>query len=383
MIEIGVPRPPPTFRERAQFRRRIKSRKDVARIRVRIRHEQQPAILGDEQKDEPIHQPQQLAIIILGFEFPRVQFVAQIAIGWVREKAAPQRADRIFDAATQLIERARPLLCRRPRPFFEPAIGGIGELRVGSRQWGVGSRFPYSRLPIPYSQLLHSRLMTHEPEQDKIGIDLPIHHRLQIKLDERLSREHLVIAQNAQPQSVRHERPQMRVRAIQQNLHQPVRTVARRARHTLGARIEVNVTTDEVYRRILPPVRNRIRIARDLNRLRRRESSVTQFLKQRQEPAFARQRRTWVGVRQFRRRIAERRPRAQRAIPRAIDRLVDLLALGKMIRFRRHASRFKPCVAIGDALKQIRRQYRAFYSDGGEGDAGIVHIFKCLLVEMG
>ena len=165
----------------------------------------------------------------------------------------------------------------------------------------------------------------------------------------------------------------MRGRAIQQNLHQTVRTVARRARHTLGTRIQVNVTTDEMNRRVLPSVRNRIRIARDLNRFRRRESSVTQFLEQRQKPAFARQRRTWVALRQFRRRIAERRPRAQRAIPRAIDRLVDLLALGKVIRFRRHATRLKTRVAIGNALKQIRRQYRAFYADGGEGGMGGGH----------
>ena len=69
VIEIGVPRSPPTFRQRAQFRRRIKSRVDDARRCVRVWHEQQTAILGDEQKDEPIHQPQQLAIIILRVQF--------------------------------------------------------------------------------------------------------------------------------------------------------------------------------------------------------------------------------------------------------------------------------------------------------------------------
>src|SRR5581483_6596718 len=105
--------------------------------------------------------------------------------------------------------------------------------------------------------------MTDEPEQREIGINLPLHHRLQIEFDERLPREHLVVAQNSQAQPVRDESPQVRLGAIQQNLHETVWAVARRARDTRSTLVEINAKTNEVNRRVLPSVRNGVRVARD------------------------------------------------------------------------------------------------------------------------
>ena len=61
----------------------------------------------------------------------------------------------------------------------------------------------------------------------------------------------------------------------------------------------------------------------------------------------------------------EGRPGALQAVPRAVDRLVELLIAGQVVIIGGQPAQL--CVASQDALEQVGREERAFGVDGGEG----------------
>ena len=111
----------PPFGQPSQTRDGIKPRVPLAHSFVSRWRKEQFAVFGNKEKEQPVNQPQQLAVIILLVEFAFAQFVKQHLISWVREEAASERPDCFFDAAAQGFERARALFVSGLRPLLQPA----------------------------------------------------------------------------------------------------------------------------------------------------------------------------------------------------------------------------------------------------------------------
>jgi len=180
--------------------------------------EQQPALLGDEEKDQTVDQTQELAVKVLLVQLSRKEPLPQGLVARVAEKAAAEGGDGRLDTTAQLVEGTGALLLRRPGPALQPAV---------FRARG-----------------LHPRLVAKEPEQDEIGIDLAAHHRLEIKLDPGLAGEADVVAEDAQPAAVGEQGPEPVLGAVEQLLNHAVRRAAAGAGNTGGAPVEVNPPAD-------------------------------------------------------------------------------------------------------------------------------------------
>lgn len=70
---------------------------------------------------------------------------------------------------------------------------------------------------------LDAGLVTEEPEQHEVRVDLAVHHRFEVELHVGLPREARVVAQDAQAQSVGEEAPEVPLGAVQELLDETVR----------------------------------------------------------------------------------------------------------------------------------------------------------------
>ena len=129
--QVGVARALNVLGQSAQALRRVVV--DVARrgaVSSASRIEQQVAVLGHEQEQQPVDQAQQLAVVVLLVERAAVQPVAQGRVGRVRQEArARARVIACFDAVAQLVERARALL-----------LGGLASTFPASSRSGARPR---------------------------------------------------------------------------------------------------------------------------------------------------------------------------------------------------------------------------------------------------
>lgn len=180
-VEVGVPGATRPLGEPAEAARRVEAGVALPGRGLRLGVEEQVPVLGDEEEEEPVDEPEELAVVLLGRERPGAEPVAERAVGRVGEEAAPESRDRRLDPVAQAIEGARPLLPGRPRPALEPALPGL--------------------------LALDARLVGEEPEEDEVGVDLALHHGLEVELDEGLASEARVVAEEAQPEAVRDEPP--------------------------------------------------------------------------------------------------------------------------------------------------------------------------------
>ncbi len=153
------------------------------------------------------------------------QGIAQGRVLRVAGEAFAQDLQGALDAAAQIAQGAGALLVGDLGPLLQPAgLRPLGLARGEAR--GVG----------------------HEPEQDEVGIDLAGEHGLEVELEEGLAREGLVVAQDAQPQAVRDDGPEVAGAAVQELLHQAVRVDGGRPAHAGGAAVETEAAADEVHR---------------------------------------------------------------------------------------------------------------------------------------
>ncbi|MCZ7620317.1 MAG: hypothetical protein M5U32_19155 [Myxococcota bacterium] len=301
-----------------------------------VRIEQQAAVLGDEQEEQPVDQAQQLPVVVLLAERAGGQCVAQRAVLRMRQEALAEGLDRGLDAVAEPLERTGPLLLRRLHPALEPALG---------RALG-----------------LDPRLVQHQPQDGEVRVGLTFQHGLEVELDVSLAREARVVAQEAQAQAVAEDGPEMRVAAVQQLLHEAVRALARGAGHAGAAAIEIRAKADQVDRRVVPVVRDGDGAAREFDPAAgRQQPAVAEFLEERQQPTLAREPRVRSAVAELRAGLAEARPRAEQPVPRARHRLAEPRA-GLEVVVRRGEAR-QLAVAGGDALQQLRRQQTAFAAD--------------------
>ncbi|HWQ34037.1 MAG TPA: hypothetical protein VNQ79_14400 [Blastocatellia bacterium] len=312
--EIAVARAESPFGQSPQTRDGIEPRVSLARFIFSRRSKEQFAVFGHEEKEQPVHEPQQLAVIILLVEFALAQTPEQHLIGRVREEAASERFDRLFDAAAQGFERARALFLGGLRPLLQPA-------RFDS--------FAFAHL--------NARLVAEEPQQREVGVQLAVHHRFEVEFDIGLPRQADVVAQDAQLQSVRDEAPQVRFRTVEQFLHHSVRRDAGRSRYACRAFVKLHFRADQMNRRLLPGVRDGIASAINLDGFRGLQPAIPEFTEERQQPLFARQCGAGISRGQRRERFLKNCPRAEQPVPGLVDRFVKSDIADEVVILRRQS----------------------------------------------
>ena len=210
---------------------------------------------------------------------------------------------------------------------------------------------------------LDPRLVAEPPQQSEVGVDLAVEHRLQVELDEGLSGQSNVVAEDAEPQSVADEAPEVLLRAVEELLHQAVRTgpLAFVRLHSL---IEVLAKADQMDRAVIADVRDRVGFAVNLERLGGLQLTVFQRPPERQQPFGQCDGLAGIARRQFVRGGSEGLPDRQQAVPGVIGRLVDLLASQVIILGTKP---LQAGIRRRDSLKQIGGQDGPLDADGGEG----------------
>jgi len=300
--------------------------------------EQQPALLGDEEKDQTVDQTQELAVKVLLAEFGRVEPLPQGFVSRVTKEAAAEGGDGRFDAAAQLVEGAGALLLRQPGPALQPALFGPAGL--------------------------DARLVAEKPEQDEIGIDLALHHRLEVEFNPGLAGEADIVAQDAQPAAVGEKGPEPVVGAVEQLLHHAVGRAAAGSGHSGAAPVEVDAPADEMNGQVLPGVGDRVAFALDLDGAGRSQAAVAELAEEVQQPFLAGEGGGGIAFRPSGEVLLKGRPGADEAVPGAAGHLVDLFALDEMIGLR--GEPLQSGITGSDALQQLRRQDGPFDMDGGE-----------------
>ena len=135
-----------------------------------------------------------------GREVSRPQRLAERGIPRVAREAAAENLEGTLDPAAQLTKRAGAFPLGFTGPLLQPA-GLRPVVSAWCKSGGVGD----------------------EPDENEVGIDLACEHRLEVELEIRLARQRLAVPQDAEPESVRDDRPQVRVASVEELLHQPVR----------------------------------------------------------------------------------------------------------------------------------------------------------------
>src|SRR4051794_39709452 len=104
-----------------------------------------------------------------------------------------------------------------------------------------------------------------------------------------------------------------------------MRACACGARDTRCAPVEVNVASDEMHRRVLPGMRNGVRLPLDFERLCALKPIVSKLLKQRKQPLLSRDGgRAFTGLQLLRSRL-KRGPHTNQVVPSAARRFVEFL----------------------------------------------------------
>src|SRR5260370_23659070 len=168
------------------------------------------------------------------------------------EETTSKGCDGFLDAIAQLIERTCALFMSGTRPFLQPAPCGFFSL--------------------------HSRLVTEQPQQHKIGVHLAVHHGFRVKFDVGLAGKAHIVAQDAQPQSIRDKAPEVSVGAVQEFLYEAMRAAAEGSGSSPRVVIEFNLEADEMDGRILPAVGDRVAPVVHLYWFCREQSTIAQFV---------------------------------------------------------------------------------------------------------
>ena len=157
----------------------------------------------------------------------------------------------------------------------------------------------------------------------------------------------------------------MRIAGIKRRLNKRVRTGFGRANGTGRAVVEVCVGADQVDGHLIPAVGNRIAVAIHLNGFGHGEAAETEFLKEREQPAFARICGGGIAEGFFGDGLFEIFPTAFETIPASVNLLIQPFALSQMIRHGRDA--LDGGLGVGQFVEKIGGQKSAFRRNGNEG----------------
>ena len=126
--------------------------------------------------------------------------------------------------------------------------------------------------------------MNDEPEEHEVGIDIARKHRFEVELEKRLARKRLVVPQDAQAQTIRDDRPQVSVAAVEKLLYEAVRVGGGRAALPRRSAVEREAAADEMHRHRTEETPDGIGAAGDLRSGGRRQKTEPQLAQQRQTP---------------------------------------------------------------------------------------------------
>jgi hypothetical protein len=176
------------------------------------------------------------------------------------QKTAAEDADGLLDPLAHVLKGACALLLGGLHPAFQPAL-----------VWLLG---------------LDPGLVTEEPEKNEVGVELAVHHALEVELDVGLAGQCHVVAEDAQAQAVGYEPPEEVLAAVEELLDEAVGTGPGGTGDAWGAFIQVNIAADEMDRRIEPEVGDGIGLAVYLQRVGGLKAAIAQLLEEDQQPAF-------------------------------------------------------------------------------------------------
>ena len=309
----------------------------------------QGAVLGDEEKDEPVHHAQDLAVESIRRERPGPKPLAQRRVAGMAREAPAENPQRPLHAPAQLPERAGALLLGLAGPLLQPA--GLGPLALARRE---------------------SRGMDDEPQQHEVRVDLAREHRLEVELEERLARQGLVVPQDAEPQPIGDDRPQVRVAAVEELLHQPVRVDHRRAALPRRPAVERETAPDEMHRHRTEEPPDGIGAAANLRAGGGRQEAEPQHAQQRQAPLVVGEAGAGLAFGQMGGGGVELAVVPAEPIPGVSDYFVEAFAGGETVVLGACAG--EGGAAIDDTAEEIRGQEAAFGADGLELGAEAGHV---------
>ena len=174
----------------------------LAGVGFRVGVGEELAVLGDEEDQEAVHDPEELAVVVLPVELAAAEGFAQGGVRRMRQESAAEGRDGGLDAAAELVEGAGAFGAGGGEPAFQPAV--VPPARGG----------------------LEAGLVGEHPEEDEVGVDLALEEGLEVELDVGLAGEADVVAQEAQDAAVAHDPPEPGVVAVQEFLDEGVRAGA-------------------------------------------------------------------------------------------------------------------------------------------------------------
>src|SRR5262245_47799581 len=110
-----------------------------------------------------------------------------------------------------------------------------------------------------------------------------------------------------------------------------------------------------------PRVRYGVRLSVDLDGWSRLDAAVAELLQEHKQPPVARNRGAWLVLGQVRASFLEARPRADQAVVRADDRLVQGFVRGQPVVLPAQAAEL--LVSVAHSLQQLRGQQSPFGAD--------------------
>ena len=274
--------------------------------------------------------------------------VAEGAVLRVADERFAEDLQRLFDTRPQRAERPRAFLVGDFGPLFEPTGFRVA---VGLRReaGGVG----------------------HQPQQREVGEQFAREHRLEIKFQIRLPGQRLAVAEDAEPQAVGDDAPEVAGAAVEEFLHQPVRIGGGGPADARRPPVEIDAAADQVDGGGTEEAIDGVGAALELGADAGRQQAEAEFPEQRDAPFVVGQ----AGARFVGRQVAGRRaefgPVAPHAVPRLRDRLVDPLAGRQAVVGGGDAGEFS--LGIDGAAEQVGRQQAALGVDRLEFGSGLRH----------
>ena len=307
---------------------------------------QDVAVLGDEDEDHPVHQPQQ-GLVQRGHVDVRAQ---RGVVGMAQEPGA-QGGDGLLHAVAQLVERAGAGGDGFDAPLLQPARRGRGAL--------VDREAGNVQQPV---------------EQHELAEQLAVKDGFQVELDVGRRGERARVAQQPQLAAVGDHAPQVGLGAVQAFLHQRLRGHGARS---AGPLVQVGVPRGQVHRHVVPAVADREGLGSVVGRdpgPDRGQHAEAERVEQGCQPVRERRPRRvrrQVGLRSGRERLAQLLPQRSKVVPVALRFVADGAGAGDAVVGRLATAHV---LALGDADQHVGGQQAPDGVDRGEhlvaGDGG-------------
>ena len=303
---------------------------------------QQSPVLGGDQQNQPINQPQQLLEVVLGRQGLVIERLSQHGVGRVRQEAIAQLPQRLGDASPQVGQCPLAHLLRLAAPLLQDRRL-LGALRAHS-----GAK---------------ARSVGQQPQGDKVGVALLLEDASQVSLDIGGPGQAGVIAQDPDGVAIGDDAPLGGMAGVEIFLQRGMRGAAPAFRRiTEVALVQVGTVRGQQDRGVAQLVSQRETAFIDgfaghgLHLLKTQHAG-----KERQQPEIEREL-VRPGVRARRAHLVVR-PQGRGDAPKAADLVLDVEPRRDIV----IRSRLVPGLEFQQILQKLRRQQAAFDVEGVGG----------------